>query len=76
MGNLKATKFNMLLDLKQELLQGYTETYTSKWEGAVVNYNFVSNGKDSLKDAAFFVDENIGISKVYFTDFQAFIQNP
>ena len=38
-----------------------------------MNYNFVSNGKDSLKDAAFFVDENIGYSQVYIfnlcTDF-------
>ena len=32
-----------------------------------MNYNFVSNGKDSLKDAAFFVDENIGYSQVYFS---------
>ena len=28
-----------------------------------MNYNFVSNGKDDLKDAAFFVDENIGFSQ-------------
>ena len=49
-----------------ELFKGYTTTYTSKWEGGVVNYNFVSNGKDDLKDAAFFVDANIGYSQVYF----------
>ena len=38
-------------------------TGSFKWEEGVVNYNFVSNGKDSLKDAAFFVDENIGFSQ-------------
>ena len=47
-------------------MQGYTTTNTVKWGGAVVNYNFVSNGKDSLKDAAFFVDEKIGYSQVAF----------
>ena len=31
-----------------------------------MNYNFVSNGKDDLKDAAFFVDENIGYSQACF----------
>ena len=45
--------------------RGYTTTDIEKWDGGVVNYNFVSNGKDSLKDAAFFVDENIGYSQVY-----------
>ena len=43
--------------------EGYTTTYYNKWEGGVVNYNFVSNGKDNLKYAAFFVDEKIGYSQ-------------
>ena len=30
-----------------------------------MNYNFVSNGKDDLKDAAFFVDANIGYSQAF-----------
>ena len=43
--------------------KGYTTSGVSLWPGGVVEYNFVSDGTDELKDAAFFVDSKVGYKK-------------
>ena len=40
--------------------KGYTHSRTSLWPNGVVEYSFVSDGSDAMKDAAFFVDSKIG----------------
>ena len=39
--------------------RGYTTSGVNLWPGGVVEYNFVSDGSDSLKDAAFYVDDKV-----------------
>ena len=41
--------------------RGYTTSGVNLWPGGVVEYNFVSDGSDSLKDAAFYVDDKVKI---------------
>ena len=43
--------------------KGYTTSGTNLWENGVVEYSFVSDGSDSLKDAAFFVDAKVGYNQ-------------
>ena len=43
--------------------KGYTTGSTSLWESGVVEYNFVSDGTDSMKDAAFYVDAKVGYNQ-------------
>ena len=41
--------------------RGYTTSGVNLWPGGVVEYNFVSDGSDSLKDAAFYVDDKVRV---------------
>ena len=40
--------------------KGYTTSSTELWPNGVVEYSFVSDGSDAMKDAAFYVDSKVG----------------
>ena len=40
--------------------RGYTTSGTELWPNGVVEYSFVSDGSDSMKDFAFYVDPKVG----------------
>jgi len=46
-----------------ESTRGYTTTDTALWPGGVVEFSFVSDGTDDLRDSAFMVDEKIGFNR-------------
>ena len=43
--------------------KGYTLSSVNLWAGGEVEYSFVSDGSDDLKNAAFYVDSKVGYSK-------------
>ena len=45
--------------------KGYTEIDVDLWTEGVVEYAFMSDGSDELKDFAFDVDAKIGFNKVF-----------